>query len=195
MNQKEFLKEVAKLRTYKKAALALKEMKAPWLNHDMIKAIENIRREVPANNKDIKWDKDSNEFLIRYKEISAEYGYLTDLYETAMKDYQEKKYHEEIEIKATEIKQPEIQKSPKKKKVTEIKGEQLKLAIHGGRRKGAGRKTIGIRKPVSINLPAEIWERIDDLIKISDIKTYSEYFRRVQLEGHEEVMNKAILIV
>lgn len=47
----------------------------------------------------------------------------------------------------------------------------------GGSRPGAGRKSLGIKKSVSISLPAEKWNEIDRLIQMGIYPSYSEYFR------------------
>lgn len=47
----------------------------------------------------------------------------------------------------------------------------------GGVREGAGRKRIGVKRPVSITLPEEDWEQIERLIKSGHCKSYADYFR------------------
>lgn len=47
----------------------------------------------------------------------------------------------------------------------------------GGKREGAGRKSIGIKKPVMITLPQEDWDTIDSLISSGQYKGYADYFR------------------
>ena len=68
-------------------------------------------------------------------------------------------------------------KGPSKKKATEIKGEQVKLSFRGGARKGAGRPSKGVKKPVSITMPAADWEEIDRLIRMGEFDSYADYFR------------------
>ncbi len=51
----------------------------------------------------------------------------------------------------------------------------------GGVREGAGRKRIGVKRPVSITLPKEDWEQIDRLIESGHCKSYAEYFRTLHL--------------
>lgn len=52
----------------------------------------------------------------------------------------------------------------------------LKLS-RGGARPGAGRPRTGTPRKVSITLPDEEWERIDQLISSGQIKSLSDYFR------------------
>ncbi|WP_083205290.1 hypothetical protein [Bacillus sp. FJAT-27264] len=60
-------------------------------------------------------------------------------------------------------------KNPKSKKVTKIK--------RGGKRQGAGRKSIGVKKHMALTMPQDMWNEIDDLIQKDKIGSYSEFFR------------------
>lgn len=53
---------------------------------------------------------------------------------------------------------------------------------HGGYREGAGRPAIGKRKVVSISLPDQDWEKIDQKIESGEVSSYSEYFRTLHAE-------------
>lgn len=75
------------------------------------------------------------------------------------------------------IKEAESDKIVSKKKEIEIKGEQMQISIRGGRRAGAGRKSIGVKKPVSITLPVSVWDEIDSVIQSGKYKSYADYFR------------------
>lgn len=78
----------------------------------------------------------------------------------------------------TELKkETEIKHSDTLKKEIEIKSEQ-----RGGRREGAGRKSLGVKKPVSITLPEDVWIEIDNLIQNEKFKSYADYFRSLVLE-------------
>ncbi|QYK68290.1 hypothetical protein [Paenibacillus sp. S02] len=55
--------------------------------------------------------------------------------------------------------------------------DAAKVEKRGGARKGAGRKSLGAKKSVTITLPQERWDAIDDLIKNGKIKSYPDYFR------------------
>ncbi|WP_249930854.1 hypothetical protein [Paenibacillus polymyxa] len=57
--------------------------------------------------------------------------------------------------------------------------EAAKVEKRGGARKGAGRKSLGIKKSVTITLPQERWDTIDDLIKNGIFKSYPDYFRHL----------------
>ncbi|MCV4233328.1 hypothetical protein OHJ21_19275 [Virgibacillus sp. LDC1] len=66
------------------------------------------------------------------------------------------------------------------KKETEIKTKEPEKPKRGGARTGAGRKSIGVKKPVSITLPQEDWNEIDNLIKAGEFKSYADYFRSLR---------------
>jgi hypothetical protein len=83
----------------------------------------------------------------------------------------ENELKKEIEIKPTEL---------KKKKEAKIKPKEPEKPKRGGARTGAGRKSIGVKKPVSITLPQEDWEDIDNLIKAGEFKSYADYFRTLR---------------
>ncbi|OAZ49751.1 hypothetical protein [Paenibacillus polymyxa] len=55
--------------------------------------------------------------------------------------------------------------------------DAAKVEKRGGARKGAGRKSLGTKKSVTITLPQERWDAIDDLIKNGKFKSYPDYFR------------------
>lgn len=55
------------------------------------------------------------------------------------------------------------------------------LPKRGGKRAGAGRKSLGVKKPVSITLPDEVWNEIDNLIQNGDYKSYADYFRSLAI--------------
>lgn len=99
-----------------------------------------------------------------------------------------------ISKKEVEIKEGEVQKNPdlkeeveikveeahatsEMKKETQIKEGQIKMDLRGGARPGAGRKSLGVKKPISITLEEKEWKAIDDLIKEGEFKSYAEYFR------------------
>lgn len=79
--------------------------------------------------------------------------------------------------KDAEIKTEESEKQDDLKRDADIKAEQIKISIRGGKREGAGRKSIGVKKPVSIALPEEKWLEIDNLIQSGKYHSYSEFFR------------------
>lgn len=65
------------------------------------------------------------------------------------------------------------------------KGETLCLDCrpsHGGKREGAGRPALGITKKVSITLPDEIWDKLDD--HRGDQKM-SAFLRELIMENYE----------
>ncbi|OBZ12907.1 hypothetical protein A8L34_29660 [Bacillus sp. FJAT-27264] len=47
----------------------------------------------------------------------------------------------------------------------------------GGKRQGAGRKSIGVKKHMALTMPQDMWNEIDDLIQKDKIGSYSEFFR------------------
>lgn len=138
-------------------------------------------------------DRPENEFpaMPKRKRLDTLYSELQGWYsgiQFLMREKPEMKT--EIEIKdsedskkETEIKQEnELGKSTKKKE-TKIKGEQIQISIRGGRRAGAGRKSIGLKKPVSITLPEEVWNEIDSLIQGEKYRSYADYFRSLILDA------------
>lgn len=89
-----------------------------------------------------------------------------------------------IELKKeTEIIHTESPKNESMKKKAEIKEGQVTLSLRGGAREGAGRKSMGVKKAVSITLPQQIWNEIDNLIRTGQVKSYSEYFRNYANPG------------
>lgn len=55
-------------------------------------------------------------------------------------------------------------------------------ASHGGRREGAGRPSLGTTKKVSITLPDEIWQKLDDHRKN---QAMSAFLRELIIENYE----------
>ncbi|EGL18554.1 hypothetical protein [Paenibacillus sp. HGH0039] len=47
----------------------------------------------------------------------------------------------------------------------------------GGKRNGAGRKSLGVKKPITITLPEADWIEIDNLIQLGVYSGYADYFR------------------
>lgn len=92
--------------------------------------------------------------------------------------------NEEIENKQEEVASEVIMN-----KATEIKEGQVTLSIRGGKRPGAGRKAIGIKKAVSISLPSETWSDIEALISSGQYDSNADFFRSaafVLLSGVKE---------
>jgi hypothetical protein len=86
----------------------------------------------------------------------------------------------------------------KEKKVTQNK-EQITLADlgvlkpgRGGRRSGAGRKPDGVTMKVSITLPEEDWDHINQSIERKDADSKSDYFRKLYY-GHLRPYNETIV--
>lgn len=77
------------------------------------------------------------------------------------------------------IEQEEKPKSTRKKKTGKIKDpDQIELPIRGGVRPGAGRKSKGVKKPITMALPQEHWDYIDSLIQNGDYRGYTDIFRQ-----------------
>jgi hypothetical protein len=55
-------------------------------------------------------------------------------------------------------------------------------ALHGGKREGAGRPSLGTTRKVSITLPDEVWERIDDS---KTEQSMSAFLRELIMENYE----------
>ncbi|QHT63292.1 CopG family transcriptional regulator [Paenibacillus lycopersici] len=60
------------------------------------------------------------------------------------------------------------------------KAVETKKMQHGGARPGAGRKSEGDKKVVTITLPTEDWALIDAAIEQGAYKGYADYFRQLQ---------------
>lgn len=69
------------------------------------------------------------------------------------------------------------EKNRSSKKTPQIKEGQIALSLRGGARPGAGRKSLGVKRKVSIVLPAEDWAYIDSLVADKKIASVAEYFR------------------
>lgn len=52
------------------------------------------------------------------------------------------------------------------------------MTPRGGYRPDAGRKSLGIKKGISISIPHEQWDTIDKLIAAGHYKGYADYFRQ-----------------
>ncbi|MMZ47222.1 hypothetical protein D1872_88580 [compost metagenome] len=80
--------------------------------------------------------------------------------------------------------------TPKAKENHLINEPEIKEEIsrRGGKRKGAGRKPIGekpVVRKVSITLPQETWDRIDELIDGVKFKNPAHYFRVLAIEAEK----------
>jgi len=60
--------------------------------------------------------------------------------------------------------------------------EHLKAHNHGGKREGAGRPSVGITRRVSLTLPAEIWEMIDQ--RKEELGSSQSATLRMMVEGY-----------
>lgn len=64
----------------------------------------------------------------------------------------------------------------------EVSNEYLN-SKRGGKRTGAGRKSLGIKKSVTLSLPEEIWNEIDVLIQSGSYKSCPDYIRSLILQN------------
>ncbi|RJG23295.1 hypothetical protein [Paenibacillus thiaminolyticus] len=94
-----------------------------------------------------------------------------DLVESTLKKETEIKKEIKEEKEKENLKQNDLLESDKKKKT------KNKNTGRGGARVGAGRPSLGVKKPVSITLPSDDWEEIDNLIQRKEFKSYADYFR------------------
>jgi hypothetical protein len=58
---------------------------------------------------------------------------------------------------------------------------------HGGKRKGAGRPSIGVTKKMAINLRQEDWDKIDQLKLDGHIESVAQYFRTLHEMQYEVI--------
>lgn len=187
MTKKAFLKKIALLRKLKKDCLLLAGDKT--LPKEFRDEAASYAKKVPANNKDLVWSNDDpEEFMSVCDALYAEYSLIVDKFnavaftkeekikETEIKE--EKNEFEEDMKKETEIKKEEKTNRTNKKKDAKIKEDgQVKISFRGGSREGAGRPSLGVKKPVSITLEDMEWILIDGLIRNGDYKSYSDFFR------------------
>jgi Arc/MetJ-type ribon-helix-helix transcriptional regulator len=88
-------------------------------------------------------------------------------------------YHESIFQRVlslrNELRVIELEKAP------EIKSAegQVKMSFRGGARPGSGRKRMGRKEKVSLVLPDEEWEFIDELIRNGHAASRADYFRQL----------------
>ncbi|MFV2051129.1 hypothetical protein ACEWK1_27700, partial [Metabacillus sp. YM-086] len=59
--------------------------------------------------------------------------------------------------------------------------EHLKHS-NSAKKEKAGRPSLGVTKKVSITLPSDIWEKIENEISDQELKSMSAYFRKVALD-------------
>lgn len=57
-------------------------------------------------------------------------------------------------------------------------GYQEKKEFRGGARKGAGRKVIGVTRPIKLTLPDETWNWIEEAIQKGKATGMSEFIRK-----------------
>jgi hypothetical protein len=67
------------------------------------------------------------------------------------------------------------------KKAYEEQSTCLDCRPHGGKREGAGRKSLGTTKKVSITLPDEIWLQIEEA---KGVQPLSAFLRNVIINGN-----------
>ena len=180
------------LRKAKKAMLDIAKSDYAKDNLRFVSRAKQFAEKIPHRTNDyFAWSAYSPDgFTIMADELTAEYEYLNEWSNKLFDKWQSEtigdlKKETEIapandlgEKKTTEIKPEENSKMRNKKKTTEIKGEQLAISIRGGARPGAGRKSIGVKKAVSIALPEEAWQEIDSLIQSGEYASYADFFRR-----------------
>ena len=82
-------------------------------------------------------------------------------------------------LKSIYHKQPATTENELKKEIEiiPVATEQIKPTGRGGSRKGAGRKSLGVKRPVSITLPPEMWDEIDNLIQNEKFSSYADFVR------------------
>lgn len=170
------VKKIANLRRCKKEITALLDL--PYCKN--VLRFQTIAKEfissIPHRTNDFfAWNVHSpTGFDIRYDELINEYSYIIDYYNNLVKLWDQK---DSVSSETIEIKVENSEQKQSKKKTSEIKEGQLAISLRGGKRKGAGRKAIGIKKTVCISLPDEIWNEIDDLISKGEYQGYADYFR------------------
>ncbi len=181
MTKKEFLKKVAELRSMKKSLLAWS--KEPWATPIYNEQVHSFCALIPSKNADLSW-KNDDDFESVYKVFYVQFDHLTLLKDRLIKVYEES--IAPIVVPATVVQQePDVPFVPDSEPTSDLDSVQsdfvpdgqMKLEMRGGARKGAGRPSKGIKKPVSITIPKEEWDLIDKCIAEGHYKTYADYFR------------------
>lgn len=160
MLHKEMMEMITKLRANKRHLLAELEINE-FLLPELKQKIKAWAKRIPARNSNIPWMA-GIQFQAAYDEIREEYIYLVGQIDKAVNDYFAAKRVAE-HVKAVTAANP---------------NQEVEQPKRGGKRAGAGRKSKGVKKVVSIVLPQEVWDDIDNQIQNdADIGSYSQYFR------------------
>lgn len=159
MTHAEMLKKVTDLRKIKRGLLADLEIYDYCMTDEIRAAIKTFAAKIPATNAKIAWIAGLN-FEAAYQELRNDAAHIDMLLDKARNDY----------AAAKQLAEKVLENVPAEEVVVEVK--------RGGKREGAGRKSKGVKKVVSIVLPQKAWDSIDNLIQEGgDIKSYGQYFR------------------
>lgn len=203
MTEQEFLKKVTELRRLKReSSLLLTRGSGEWHTKEFKQDVQSFRKQIPSKNADLKWVYETSDFSDKYAELQGEFTRLRQWNDQLHESWITREANREMRAaskrvsfsddtsmkKETEIKEEkkpqnsvlkknaEIKKDLKKETKTKKQG-QIKMSLRGGRRDGSGRKSIGIKKTVAINLPQKIWDEIDNLIQNGEHDGYGPFFR------------------
>jgi hypothetical protein len=72
------------------------------------------------------------------------------------------------------------------KQLEALQKSSVEKKQHGGARVGAGKKKIGLPKPVTITLPPEDWKAIDARIQNKEFPSRADYFRKLHERFKED---------
>ncbi|MDF1587099.1 hypothetical protein [Marinimicrococcus flavescens] len=163
MDEKEFWTKVTGLRAMKSVVIRILKSPEASKNKGFREMAEKFKDQIPSKNKDLEWNHDLKGFATRFEELESEYLSLYDW---------NRRLKETPETKSEKIEEKDFLK-----KEPQIKEGQVSLSLRGGARPGAGRKSLGVKRKVSIVLPAEDWEYIDSLVADKKFASVAEYFR------------------
>ncbi|WP_375102224.1 hypothetical protein ACDZ28_00035 (plasmid) [Paenibacillus sp. RS8] len=159
MEKKEFEKKITGLRAMKQIVSGMDSNK----DKDFRKQAESFKAKIPNTNKNLDWTSESEGFEEWFNGLEDEYVRLSQ-WNSLLK-------------KASEIKKKENREKEELKKTPQNKEGQVTLSLRGGARPGAGRKSLGVKRKISIVLPQEDWDYIDSLVAEKKCASVAEYFR------------------
>jgi hypothetical protein len=160
MEKKEFEKKITGLRAMKQIVARMDSNK----NKDFRKQAESFKAKIPNTNKNLDWTSESEGFAEWFNDLEDEYVRLSQ-WNSILKE-------------APGTKKEENGGKEGLKKTPQNKEGQVALSLRGGARPGAGRKSLGVKRKISIVLPQEDWDYIDSLVAEKKCASVAEFFRR-----------------
>ncbi|WP_348623376.1 hypothetical protein ABFT51_20810 [Paenibacillus peoriae] len=174
MDQKEYLKKMVELRKKKSELLAYS--REPWANKYLKKSVKDYASRIPVKNSDLP-EINSPKFETMmflsesdYQILVARAKELKNEYKTSMAPIGSPK-------PVSELVPDSGTPTPSEPVKNDSEGKQMALELRGGRRSRAGRKSLGVKRTVTISMPELEWADIDDMVKRKEFKSQADYFR------------------